>query len=82
LQPNYSQKGFYLFYRERPLALGNRHLTKVAQMLQDHLPGLLAYLRHRTSNAVAEGLNGQIQLIKARARGFRQFAQFRIAIHA
>ena len=54
-------------------------------MLCDHLAGLLAYLCHpylchRTNNAVAEGLNAQIQLIKARARGFRQFAQFRIAI--
>ena len=73
-------EAFFGNWSEQALALGNKHLTKVAQRLQDHLPGLLAYLCHRTSNAVAEGLNGQIQLIKARARGFRQFAQFRIAI--
>jgi len=73
-------EAFFGNWSEQALALGNKHLTKVAQMLRDHLPGLLAYLCHRTSNAVAEGLNGQIQLIKARARGFRQFPQFRIAI--
>lgn len=73
-------EAFFGNWYEQALALGNKHLTKVAQMLHDHLPGLLAYLCHRTSNAVAEGLNAQIQLIKARARGFRQFAQFRIAI--
>ena len=71
---------FFGNWYEQALALGNKHLTKVAQMLQGHLPGLLAYLCHRTNNAVAEGLNAQVQLIKARARGFRQFAQFRIAI--
>ena len=32
------------------------------------------------TNAVAEGLNSKIQLIKAGARGFRNFANFRVAI--
>jgi len=48
--------------------------------LKRHLPGLLAYTRHRITNAVAEGTNGKIQLIKANARGYRNFAQYRIAI--
>jgi len=73
-------EAFFWNWYEQARALGNKHLTKVAQMLCAHLPGLLAYLCHRTSNAVAEGLNAQIQLIKARARGFRRFAAFRIAI--
>ena len=49
-------------------------------MLQYYLDGLLAYVRHRVSNGIAEGLNGQIQLLKASVRGFRQFANFRVAI--
>jgi transposase len=73
-------EAFFANWYAQAMALGNSHLTKVAEMLLSHLPGLLAYLRHRTTNAVAEGLNAQIQLIKARARGFRRFAQFRIAI--
>ena len=71
---------FFGNWYEQALALENKHLTKVAKMLRDHLPGLLAYIEHRVSNSVAECLNGQIQLIKARARGFRRFQNFRIAI--
>ncbi len=59
------------------------HLEPVinaAKTLKRHLPGLLAYTTHRVTNAVAEGTNGQIQLIKANARGYRNFAQYRIAI--
>jgi transposase len=62
------------------IALGNRYLTKVADMLQGHLDGLLNYLKHRVNNATAEGLNSQIQHIKASARGYRKFENFRVAI--
>lgn len=60
--------------------LGNKFLTKVAYMLEDHRRGLFNYHLHHTSNATAEGLNGLIQGIKANARGYRQFANFRIAL--
>ena len=49
-------------------------------MLQRHLEGWVAYIRHRVTNAVAENLNGQLQRIKTNARGFRQFPNFRVAI--
>ena len=55
-------------------------IIQAARTLKRHLPGLLAYTRHRITNAVAEGTNGKIQLIKANARGYRNFAQYRIAI--
>ncbi|EQD75418.1 transposase, IS204/IS1001/IS1096/IS1165 family protein, partial [mine drainage metagenome] len=42
-----------------------------AKTLKRHLPGLLAYTKHRITNAAAEGTNGKIQLIKANARGYR-----------
>ena len=61
-------------------ATGNRHLVKVAQMLQNHKEGLLNYIKHRVTNAAAEALNSMIQEIKAIARGFRRFESFRIAI--
>jgi transposase len=44
------------------------------------LPGLLASIRHRVTNAMAKNLNGQIQRIRANARAFRNFARFRIAV--
>ena len=71
---------FFTQWYEGAITLGNTHLTKVADMLNRHLPGLLAYLRHRRTNAMAEGLNSRIQHIKACAHGFRRFASYRIAI--
>lgn len=55
-------------------------IIEAARMLKRHLPGLLAYCKHRITNAVAEGMNSKIQLIKANARGFRNFEKYRIAI--
>jgi len=71
---------FFNQWYEEAIALDNTHLTKVAKMLKAHLTGLMAYLRHRTTNAMAEGLNSRIQHIKACAHGFRKFASYRIAI--
>nr|WP_232319888.1 transposase [Prosthecochloris sp. HL-130-GSB] len=34
---------------------------------------MLHFFRHRTTNAVTEGLNSMIQLIKASAQGFHGF---------
>lgn len=71
---------FFNQWADDALALGNKHLTKVVEMFQSHWPGLMAYLRHRTTNAMAEGLNSAIQHIKACAHGFRRFSSYRIAI--
>jgi len=51
-----------------------------AKTLKRHIKGIMNYLRHRITNAVAEGLNSKIQSIKANARGFRNFQHYRIAI--
>ena len=55
-------------------------IVDAAKTLKRHLPGLLAYTKHRITNAVAEATNATIQLMKANARGYRNFAQYRIAI--
>jgi transposase len=55
-------------------------VIRAAKTLKRHFSGLLAYTTHRITNAVAEGTNGKIQLLKANARGYRNFAQYRIAI--
>lgn len=57
-----------------------RPLIDVAKMLKRHLDNILTYLKHRITNALSEGLNSKIQLIKSAARGFRNFEHFRIAI--
>jgi transcriptional regulator with GAF, ATPase, and Fis domain len=55
-------------------------IRDAAMTLWRHQPGLFAYFRHRISNAVAEGLNSKIQMIKSGARGFRNFQNYRTAI--
>jgi transposase len=57
-----------------------RPISETAKTLKRHLAGLLTYLKHRITNAVAEGLNSKIQSIKANARGFRNFGNYRISI--
>jgi len=55
-------------------------VAKVAKMLKKHLAGLLTYFEYPITNAVSEGLNSKIQSIKASARGFRNFANYRMRI--
>lgn len=55
-------------------------MIEVARTLKRHLTGILAYLKHHITNAVTEGLNSKIQSIKANARGFRNFQNYRITI--
>lgn len=55
-------------------------VKKVAQTLSRHLTGLLNYFEHRITNAITEGFNSRIQAIKAAARGFRSFENYRTRI--
>ena len=55
-------------------------VVEVARMLKRHLENLLTYLKHHITNAVTEGLNSKIQSLKAAARGFRNFGNYRIRI--
>ena len=55
-------------------------VKKVVKMLLRHETGLLSFSQHRISNACAEGFNSAIQFIKANARGFRNFSNYRARI--
>lgn len=55
-------------------------IIKVAKMIKNHFENVITYLRHPITNAVTEGLNSKIQSIKANARGFRSFPNYRIRI--
>ena len=58
-------------------------VKKVLKMLRRHETGLLNFSQHNISNACATGFNSAIQLIKANARGFRNFTNYsaRILFH-
>lgn len=55
-------------------------MKKVARMIERHLTNVLTYFKHRVTNAASEAINAGVQLLSSRARGFRNFANFRIAI--
>lgn len=55
-------------------------MKKVAKMFNNHLSGVCNAMVETFSNAIAERLNGKIQEIKSRARGYRTFTNFRNAI--
>ena len=57
-----------------------KEVMKVAEMFARHLKGVLNAMTSSFSNAMAERLNGKIQLLKAIGRGYRKFENFRSAI--
>jgi len=71
---------FFNTWYQAAVMLNNKYLAKVAQMLIKHIDGLLAYIKHKVTNASAEGLNSLIQQVNSNAKGYRQFHNFRIAI--
>ena len=52
----------------------------VAKMLKRHIENILTFIKYRITNAFAEGINSKIQHIKATARGFRNFNNYRTSI--
>jgi len=55
-------------------------IIRAAKTLKRYLAGILAYLKHPYTNALTESLNAKIQLLKYRARGYRNRANFALAI--
>jgi transposase len=83
------------FWGQADAASGERFFTKwyrtvmrsqlpkvkaVARTLKAHLVNLLTYFQHPITNATTEGFNSKIQAIKADARGFRRFENYRARI--
>lgn len=71
------------FFAEWYQALCDQTLDRmitVGKMLIRHSEGLLNYINHQISNAVAEWLNSKIQELKTIGRGFRSFDNYRLVI--
>ena len=51
-------------------------MIKVAKSIKRHWEGILAYLRTRLTNGLAEAINGIIQTAKRKSRGFRSYEYF------
>jgi transposase len=75
----YAQR--YFEYWEKEVATsGVEEMKKVARMLRKHLANILSYFDSYITNAFSEGINSKIQAIKANARGFRNFKNYRTRI--
>ena len=70
----------FTFWYEQVVKSGIKPMIKVANTLKRHLYGLLAWFDSMIDNAMAEGFNSKIQSLKAAARGFRNFDNFRKSI--
>ena len=46
-------------------------MLKCSEMIERHLPGILAHWKHRTTNAFMEALNSVFSATKRKARGYR-----------
>ncbi len=75
-----SAKRFFDAWSNNAMRSRLEPVKKIIKMLRRHEQGLLNYSRHRITNASAEGFNSAIQLIKANARGFRNFNNYRARI--
>ena len=73
-------KRFFDQWFKRAVRSKIKPVVAVAQTLQRHLIGLLAYIKHRITNALSESLNSRIQTLKNNARGFHRFDSFRTRI--
>ena len=56
-------------------------MKKAAKTIRAHWDGVVAYLRTRVTNGAAEALNGIIQTVKRKARGFRTVEYFTAVIY-
>ena len=73
-------KANFTFWYEQVAKSGLKHMVKVANTLKRHLYGLLAWFDSRINNALTEGFNTTIQALKATAKGYRSFENFRTVI--
>ncbi len=61
-------------------ATDSRHFHRLAETLQEHRHGLLAYFRHPISTGPLEGVNNKIKVLKRQAYGFRDMEYFKLRL--
>lgn len=71
---------YFDFWFKQVTESGLKQMKKVAAMLKKNLHNILSYFSSYITNALAEGMNSKIQAMKANARGFRSFENYRISI--
>ena len=75
-----SARSFFGHWFKEAMATALQPVVKVAEMLARRLGNILTYFDTFITNAAAEGFNSKIQSLKANARGFRSFDNYRTSI--
>lgn len=73
---------FFLGWLERARASGITQLTRFAEKLAEHLPGIVAHAQHPLSTGFLEGMNNKIKVMKRIAYGYRDTDYFFLKIRA
>ncbi len=58
-----------------------RPLERFSQMILTHLAGVLAWVRHRLTNAALEGNNARVRAISQRGRGYRNASNLMMMLY-
>jgi transposase len=58
-----------------------RPFVRLGRTIRSHLGGIRAFLKHRVTNALAEGINNKIRLLSHRAYGFHSAPPLIATIH-
>lgn len=71
---------YFDWWYQQAFDTGLPAIRQVARMIKKHLANILTYFESYITNAVSEGINSKIQALKANARGFRNFENYRTTI--
>lgn len=69
-------ESFLAYWCDQAYESGIGPFKRVANMVNAHWSGIINYIESRISNGVLEGINSKIQLVKKRARGYRNIQNF------
>ncbi len=67
-------------WMDNALPTGIKHLADVVKTFERHLEGVFNAILYKTTSAQHERINGNIQSLLAKARGFINFDRFRINV--
>jgi transposase len=69
-------KGYLWFWCDQALEAAIVPFRKFTNTIKAHWWGIVAYFDKRVTNGILEGINSKIQLVKRRARGYRNTQNF------
>lgn len=76
MEDSQQAEGFLAFWCDMATESAIKPFMRFAKTLHSHWNGILNYVESKMSNGILEGINSNIQLIKRRARGYRNTTNF------